>query len=100
MLRADLQRPGSAERRLCWASLLAAWMLAQVDGAVPAAIPVDQTTLEALRNGEDVCGAAGQRLSCLRATPCADVDGAVPCSASDAVWLPGDYQEQKGQVIL
>ena len=82
------------------AMALAAWMLAPVDGAVPAATPIDRTTLEALRNGEDICGVAGHRLSCLRATPCADVDGAVPCSASDAVWLPDDYQEQKGQAML
>ena len=100
MLRADLQRPGSAEWRLGWASLLTAWLLARVDGAVSAAIPVDETTFAALRGGEDVCGAAGHRLSCLRVTPCADVDGAVPCSASDAVWLPDDYQEQTGQAML
>lgn len=100
MLRADLQRPGSAEWRLGWASLLSAWLLARVDGAVPAAIPIDKTTLEALRDGEDVCGTTGHRLACLRVTPCPDVDGAVPCSASDAVWLPSDGQEAKGRAML
>ena len=55
-------------------------------GALPASLPVDSGSLDALLSGEDVCGDADNRNACLRVMPCEDVDPLLSCSEAEPVW--------------
>lgn len=57
-------------------------------GAFPSSLPIDQASFDALIAGQDVCGDANHRDSCLRVADCAEVDPVVGCTAAEPVWLP------------
>ena len=71
MSRVVQQCPGHAEARRRALSRLVGWLLLGATEAIPGSVPIDSKSIEALRTGQDICGADGHRLSCLRATPCA-----------------------------
>mmetsp|Transcript_3037 Transcript_3037/g.7819 ORF Transcript_3037/g.7819 Transcript_3037/m.7819 type:complete len:268 (+) Transcript_3037:185-988(+) len=65
-------------------------------GAFPSSLPIDRASLDALVAGEDVCGDANHRDSCLRVADCAELDPFVACTAADPVWLPDGAQGGNG----
>ena len=68
---------------------IAAAIAIAAPGALPKSLMVDETSLESLIAGTDVCGAVGDEQSCLRVVPCDELDDAeVACSAEDPVWMP------------
>ena len=69
----------------CFAVLL---VLHPALGAFPSSLPIDLASLDALLAGQDVCGDADHRESCLRVADCAEMDPLVECTAADPVWLP------------
>ena len=69
----------------CFAVLL---VLHPALGAFPSSLPIDLASLDALLAGQDVCGDADHRESCLRVADCAKMDPLVECTAADPVWLP------------
>eukprot|EP00966_Prymnesium_polylepis_P084557 1957675-Prymnesium_polylepis.1 len=55
----------------CFAVLL---VLHPALGAFPSSLPIDLASLDALLAGQDVCGDADHRESCLRVADCAKMD--------------------------
>lgn len=74
----------------CWGYplLLTVLLAAPARGALPASLPIDHASLDALLTGDDVCGAAADAEACLISASCSEVDAALGCSAARPVWLP------------
>ena len=75
-------------------------MLGAALGAFPSSLPIDSASLEALLAGQDVCGDASHRDSCLRVVDCADLDPVLECTAADPVWLPDPARATDGRELL
>jgi hypothetical protein len=89
---AALAAPGAHHgnrTRVKWLMTLAAVIgLRQAAGAFVECAYVDQTSLDALGSGRDICGDGAHANACLRVIPCADVDPALECTEADPVWRP------------
>ena len=59
-----------------------------VQGAIPSAPAIDQSSVDALLAGGQVCGDAAHRQACLDIMACAEVDERLSCDEEDPLFTP------------